>query len=302
MHKRNPGQIAPLNWLRAFEAAGRLGSFKSAAEALSVSPSTISHQIRDLEVYLGVPLFVRLPKQLQLTEEGCQFLLPLQSGFELLRSASTNLQQDTQHLRIGCFPFLANEVLAPNLGSLKSAIPEEQVSLYTTNELDALVQNVSRERLDVVVRYGPNKLTGKKIFPGYLSLKLFDISLVPIQPTEAPTIGSLEDLIAQPAIKVLGPFDGWSQWSAANGLNARPREFCLETDSYHSAALAVERGEGICLGVLPFMQPWLDQQRVKLVSRFSVPIDRAAYLVYPVHNKDKTSISELHSWMCNLLT
>jgi DNA-binding transcriptional LysR family regulator len=103
--------LPPLSWLRSFEAAGRLLSFKQAASELCVSPSTISHQIRDLEDYLGTPLFVR-GKQLRLTEEGRSYLSPVESGFELLRSAEIKIPTDSR-FNIGAFPFLANEILTP---------------------------------------------------------------------------------------------------------------------------------------------------------------------------------------------
>ncbi|WP_259768059.1 LysR family transcriptional regulator, partial [Pseudomonas protegens] len=60
----------PLTALRTFESAARLLSFKAAAEDLSVTPTAVSHQIRSLEHWLGVPLFERLPRQVRLTEAG----------------------------------------------------------------------------------------------------------------------------------------------------------------------------------------------------------------------------------------
>src|SRR5262249_11248620 len=105
----------PLTWLRAFESAARLGSLKDAAAELSVSPSTISHHVRDLEARLGVPLFAKQGRGLTLTEEGERYFSTLRPAFELLRTSTAQESEAPRRLRIGCFPFLANEVIVPRL-------------------------------------------------------------------------------------------------------------------------------------------------------------------------------------------
>ena len=210
---------APLIWLRSFEAAGRLLSFKDAAAEISISPSTVSHQIRDLESLLGFPLFVRSAQGITLTEEGIKYLGPIENGFSLIRSAASVLEVCEPTLRIGAFPFLANEVLAPNLMQLGQRIPGQKISLHTQTQL-SLLQSASREqRLDVIVRYG-NKT--KPHFPGLLSIKLFDITMIPIQSDGAQSVDSADQLMKQPVIRVSGPFDGWSKWAAEYEI-AQPR-------------------------------------------------------------------------------
>src|SRR5215467_6810643 len=104
-----PASTPPLTWLRAFEAAARLGSLKDAADELSVSPSTISHHVRDLEARIGVPLFTRTGRGVALTVEGEQYFQTLRHAFELLRGSVAGADDAARRLRIGCFPFLANE-------------------------------------------------------------------------------------------------------------------------------------------------------------------------------------------------
>ncbi|MEL6184503.1 MAG: LysR family transcriptional regulator, partial [Myxococcota bacterium] len=64
---------APLHLLRSFEAAARLGGFKVAAQERSLTPAAISGQIRELEAQLGVALFVREARGVQLTAEGARY-------------------------------------------------------------------------------------------------------------------------------------------------------------------------------------------------------------------------------------
>jgi LysR family glycine cleavage system transcriptional activator len=163
----------PLTWLRAFEASARLGSLKNAADELAVAPSTISHHVRDLEVRLGVPLFARTGRGVTLTDEGEQYFEVLRHAFDLLRAGAPN-GDAALRLRIGCFPFLANEVLVPRFGELKRALAGVEITLRNETRLDALVAPTTSERLDVVIRYGDGR------FPGCLAMKLADVDLVPI--------------------------------------------------------------------------------------------------------------------------
>lgn len=286
-----PPTTPPLTWLRAFEAAARLGSLKGAAEELSVTPSTISHHVRDLEARLGVPLFTKQGRGVVLTAEGEQYFRTLRQAFELLRGTVLEPAEAGRRLRIGCFPFLANEVIVPRLDELKRALSGTAITLRNDTRLDALLDPSPANRLDVLIRYGSGD------FPGYLSLELARVELVPITAPDASPIERAEDLLASPVISVLGPFDGWKAWADGQGLAGRPTNVVLETDSYHAAALAVERGTGICLGILPFMRPWLAARRVQMIGSLTTRIDERAYLVYGLHNEHNRDIPRLHEWL-----
>ena len=79
--------LPPLNALRAFEVAARLGSMSKAAEELSVTPGALSHQVRGLEEFLDVRLFERLPRAIRLTPAGAVLYPGLQGGFQQIREA-----------------------------------------------------------------------------------------------------------------------------------------------------------------------------------------------------------------------
>ena len=286
----------PLTWLRAFEAAARLGSLKEAAEELSVTPSTISHHVRDLEARLGAPLFAKQGRGVALTAEGEQYFRTLRQAFELLRGSTLESADRERRLRIGCFPFLANEVIVPRLDELKRALQGTAITLRNDVHLDALLDPLPSNRLDVLIRYGSGD------FPGYLSLELAPVDLVPITAPGAFHIERAEDVLALPIVHVAGPFDGWKAWADHHGLAGRPTKVVLETDSYHAAALAVERGAGICLGILPFMRPWFAARRVQMIGGLTTRIDQRAYLVYGLHNEHNRDIPRLHEWLQAVLT
>ena len=289
---------APLNWLQAFEAAGRTGSFKAAAEELHVSPSNISHQIRDLEAYLGTLLFSRQGRQVKLTEEGRNYLPGLTQGFQAIRDASPKSRPASRQLHIGAFPFLANEVVTPNIATLKALLSRTEIRLFTRTDLQALTQVHTEDRLDVVIRYGP--ADGR--FPGFLAEKLGDVALVPVVAASAPHISDADVLLSQPWIRVIGPFQGWDLWREAYAPAAEERVYALETDSFHAAMLAVERGEGACLAVLPFLTPWIRSGRVRALHDLTLPVTaQAAYAVWAPYQRANPQIPVFIDWLVRQL-
>ncbi len=66
-------KLPSLNVLKVFDVAATRLSFKQAAEDLCLSPSAVSHQIKVLETQLGLPLFLRLPRGIELTEAGQRY-------------------------------------------------------------------------------------------------------------------------------------------------------------------------------------------------------------------------------------
>lgn len=285
---------APLSWLQAFEATGRTGSFKAAAEELNVSPSTISHQVRDLEAYLEVLLFSRKNRRIELTTEGKNLLPELTVGFQSIRDASIQQTSKPKRLHIGAFPFFANEIITPNIQALKTLLPETEIRIFTQNNLEALMEINPIERLDLIVRYGS---LGQN-FSGYHGRQIADLSLMPIVgPGQTPKTDA-NWLLSQPLIRVIGPFDGWQLWNEKYSGQNSPLHFSLETDSYHSAMLAVARGEGVCLGVMPFISPWISSGKVKAVGELELKLEnQAAYAVCATYQQSNEDINIFTNWL-----
>src|SRR5437764_4465919 len=90
------GHLPPLSALRAFETAARLKSFSKAAEELHVTPAAISHQIHALEADLGVSLFHRLNRQVELTQAGRLLLPGLSEAFAGIRASVRRVRAQNQ--------------------------------------------------------------------------------------------------------------------------------------------------------------------------------------------------------------
>ncbi|WP_299011672.1 LysR family transcriptional regulator [uncultured Shewanella sp.] len=124
--------LPPLNALRAFESAARLLSFTLAGKELFVTHGAISKQIKLLEAYLGLPLFIRLHRQLVLTDEGQRYLPHVQTALQSLNNATYDLKSQplqTQTLSINVLPSLSINWLIPRIEEFKSQYPNLFVDL-----------------------------------------------------------------------------------------------------------------------------------------------------------------------------
>ena len=108
-------RLPPLNALKAFEAAARLGSFARAAEELNVSAGAISRHIKLLEAHLGAPLFERLTQGVRITDAGSRLLASVAEGFETIAKAVAEFHQEPTRLRLVASPTFANRRLIPRL-------------------------------------------------------------------------------------------------------------------------------------------------------------------------------------------
>ena len=138
-------------------------------------------------------------------------------------------------------------------------------------------------------------------FSGFLSIPLFPIRLVPIIGREVPVPKTTAELLALPQIRLIGPFDAWRSWAEAFQVDAFDRSYLLETDNYHAAVLAVERGEGFCLGVFPFLARWQANQRIQALDQFACEIPQYAHLVFAHHNQDSDRLKLFAEWLVNHL-
>jgi LysR family transcriptional regulator, glycine cleavage system transcriptional activator len=290
-------RLPPLVWLRAFEAAGRLQSFRAAAEELHVSPSAISHHVRSLERRLGRPLFERTGVSVRLTREGEAYLARVTAGFVQLASAGDALEDGNavRRLTIGAFPFLASEILVPNLADLRARLPRVALSVVSGTGLALLTHADPAQRVDAIIRYGSGR------FPGCTARKLTDIELIPVASPAllaAAGAGSADALVAHgPRIAVAGPYDGWSAWTDATAVELVATAEVLTFDSYLSAMRAAEQGLGVGLGIRPFIDPWLDQGRLAVVVNLPAPAGQASYLVTAQYAGARAELDTLAAWL-----
>jgi LysR family glycine cleavage system transcriptional activator len=150
--------LPPLNALRAFEAAGRHLSLTKAAAELHVTPAAISHQVKSLEEWLGVPLFRRLNRAILLTDAGQGCLKGLRDGFDRLSEAveSVRVHAATGPLTVSVAPSFASKWLVPRLDVFRRAHPQIDVRIDASTRL----ADFSRDDIDLAIRYGRGHYPG----------------------------------------------------------------------------------------------------------------------------------------------
>src|SRR3990172_7329685 len=178
--------LPPLNALRAFEAAARHLSFAAAAKELHVTPAAVSHQVKGLEEQLGLKLFRRLARGLQLTRPGQALRPKFREGLERLAEAIEELRalEEGGTLSVSVAPSFATRWLAPRLHRFVGAHPDLDVRITASTRLidpakgepgpgDAQAGSPV-EGDDIVVRFG----TGA--YPGFRVDKLLAVSVIPL--------------------------------------------------------------------------------------------------------------------------
>lgn len=252
-------RLPPIHTLAAFESAARLGGFAQAAAELCITPSAVSHRIRQLETLLGEQLFDRSPTGVRLTPAGQRTLQGVREAFDKLAQLFSTETQGMR-LTVGSPPTFARNLLIPRLPEFYQQWPDIDIQLAV-----AAPMQDKPERNDVDIRFG------KPPFDDRLSIKLFDDQLLVLaapsylsrRPLSCPTDLVQADLLRSPLVP-------WQPWMVAAGLEPRePGRGASFTDlGFLLEAAASGLGVAICPGRLA--QHW--QENGQLVALFDVAV------------------------------
>lgn len=144
--------LPPPTWLRTFEAAARLGSFRAAAEELGLTPAAVSQQMRLLEQHVKTLLFERLPRGVALTDTGKAYAQAVRKGLADIQAATQGLfgRAKRARIRVRASISCAALVIAPRLHEFLEAHPNIDVELSTFVWAD----NFQLGDSDVDIRFG----------------------------------------------------------------------------------------------------------------------------------------------------
>ncbi len=267
----------PLTAMRSFEAAGRRLSFSRAADELYVSQAAISRQIRELEVFVGRPLFERLHRRVALTESGRQLLDQLTQSFDdidrrLSQIAATPVQRV---VRVSVEPSFASSWLVPRLDRFRAKRPEIDVSV----DVDPRLVEFRSHEAELAIRHSATKQS----WPRTQAEHLIDITVTPVV---APFLLANSPALREPAD--LSHFtllheenrDGWAHWFREAGVNApAPQRGPIFPDAALATRAAI-LGHGVALGDM--LLNGQDLQEKRLVRPFDIEMPYGAYwLVAP---------------------
>jgi LysR family transcriptional regulator, glycine cleavage system transcriptional activator len=246
-------KLPPLRALHAFEAAARHHSFAAAASELGVTPTAISHQIRQLEEACGTKLFQRRPRPLVLTNAGARLYPALRNGFDALASAMTLLaEEDVQApLRVTSPSAFASKWLVPQLAKWREENPAIPLEIIGTDA----VLDVRAGEADVAIRYA------RKPPLDFVAHEVFRDSYIPVcSPLLLERHGPIErasDLLRLPLIHydwITGDPSAptWRQWlevacSIDSDFKAPDKNWDLSFREELHAIDAVVGGQGVAI-------------------------------------------------------
>ncbi|KAK45713.1 LysR family transcriptional regulator [Caballeronia jiangsuensis] len=256
----------PLNALRAFEASARHLSFTRAAQELNVTQAAVSQQVRALEERLGTPLFRRLPRGLNVTDEGRALLPVLSDAFGRIEAVLKQFEGGHFHevLTVGVVGTFAVGWLMPRLKAFRETHPFVELRLLTHNNL----VDPASEGLDFAIRFGAG------IWPATHNALLLDAPLAVLcAPDIARRLGKPSDLANEVLLRSYRA-DDWTNWFDAAGLDA----WTMNGPVFDSSRLMVEaavQGAGVALA--PPRMFVRELQAGLLVQPFDIEVKTGGY-------------------------
>jgi LysR family glycine cleavage system transcriptional activator len=285
-------RLPPLNAIKAFEAAARLGSFTRAAEELNVTHGAVSRQIRLLEDWLGTRLFLRTSRNAVLTQVGADLLTEVGPALDRLAAVSQRLQTRAPPagiLRVSALPTFAMRWLIPRMPDFQRRHPAVELRIVTAST------PAEQFRMDVdAVISGPSRQPGwvGNRFLGEARLPVLSPDLMKRCPLRTPA-----DLGQHTLLHAATLCDAWPRWlAAANLADLKPARDQVFEHFYFAIQAALE-GLGVLIGPVALIS---DELRVgRLLAPITEPAMRTrGYFFYaPEGSSDAPVIAALRKWL-----
>ncbi len=288
-------RLPSLKFLKTFQVAAKLQSFKAAAEDLYVTPSAVSHQIKALEEQLGVILFergTRGVRTLTLTDAGAHYLEHINDIFSKLESVTEQLQvrYGRTIIRLNVPPFFANELLLPRLASFSQAREETDIRIETA--YSASKTHPPEADLSIVVGAGPwNDLVVHELFT-----QSFIATCSPAFRRDHP-IREYTDLNGKTLIVHEERREAWERWAIGVGIEPIKPNRLVRLDTMSAVVLAAEQGVGAAL-----VPARLSADRFAaggLVKLFDAELatNESYVLLHRPEDRDREDLQELTAWI-----
>ena len=282
-------RIPPIQCLLTFEALARLRSVTQAAEELCVTPSAVSHRVRQLEQIIGVKLFGRA--DFSLTTEGSEYLAHVREGLSVLQKfpGVVTSVSGKRKLRLAVTPTFARSILMPRLRHFMEAYPEIDLTLQVSIPL----LDVVAEDADLTIRFG----TGRYADVEHLCILKDEITPLasPAYIRENGPFENPEDL--KTAALLRSPLEPWRTWFAAHNLDwPEP----LDGSSFNDIGLvcdAAAQGLGVGLVRIKLGAPWIENGTLERVFPRNVPSPHAHYLCWRTGAMDRWECAAFAEWL-----
>lgn len=287
-------RLPPLNAMRVFEAAARHKSFKSAAEELNITASAVSHAVQNLEDWLGIQLFLRGKRGLELTEVGASYYPHVGKALKAMAEATARIpsRRARGRLSVSSAPSFASCWLLRRLPEFLEKNPDVSVNLQTTRHY----VDLPLEGVDIAIRMAPaskaadnwTHLVAEVIVPvcsPLLRLKYKDMS-------------DAEFLSSVPLIHMTAVSVDWAEWfRLTDGKAPRGLEAGLRVDTVQMALEAAAGGLGVALGRTPLVEEEIASKRLTRAVDNAVPSGLSYWLVAVDEEFQSPELRSFRDWL-----
>jgi LysR family glycine cleavage system transcriptional activator len=303
-------RLPPLNALRVFEAAARHLSFKEAAAELHITQAAVSHQVKSLEEYLGVQLFRRSARGVQLTDAARACLPKLREGFDALAAAVETIRErgEEAELVITAPPVFTARWLMPRLAEFSKREPKIELHVFASSKMvdaGALDSTALVGDLDLRLESSAVQIhLGAGNYPGHRADRLFGVAIVAVASPdlepglEVPADLEKHTLLHDEAMEIVAGGNAWRKWLQAAGVADR-----VDADRgphFSSNILSLEAASqklGVALALRPLVNA--DIASGRLVAPFDIEVKpgSAYYLVCPEVIADRPAVAAFRKWL-----
>jgi LysR family glycine cleavage system transcriptional activator len=299
--------------LRVFEAAARHLSFKEAANELSITQAAVSHQIKSLEDYLGVELFRRSGRGVQLTEAARACLPRLREGFDSLAAAVELVRSRAEEadLLITAPPVFTARWLMPRLAGFARREPKIELRVFASSKMvdaGALDSPTLVSGLDLRENASGVEIhLGSGQYPGYRADRLFGVSMAVVANPELvkgnPPIREPADLahhvlLHDDAMELVAGGNAWQRWLDNAGVAERVD--ASRGPRFSSNILSLEAASqklGVALALKPLVNDDLSSNRLCAPFDIEMKPQAAYYLVCPEVIADRPAVAAFRKWL-----
>lgn len=285
--------LPPLKAVIAFEVVARHANISKAAEELNLTPSAVSHQISNLEHFVGLKLFERTSRGVVLTPAGERYQQTLSGALALIASAAQSARADDgiEVLRVHASPSFASLWLMPRLPQFMREHPDIRIRLSASH----MHSDFSRGEIDLDIRYGAVR---------WADLHVETIFTEEIMPMVSPAMAERlqlrnpQQLLQESLIFSEVNLVQWPQWFAAHGIDVSPSHYALSFDRAYLAIEAAVQGLGVALDSAWLAKGLLDEGRLVPLfpDRKSIRV-HAHHLVYPATHGKWPKVKRFTGWM-----
>ncbi|MBL9074087.1 LysR substrate-binding domain-containing protein [Tabrizicola sp.] len=289
--------LPSINSLVVFEAAGRLGSFTSAARELRMTQAAVSYAVHRLEEHLGTALFLREHRRVRLSEAGARFHADVSIGLQHIQRSAQDLRAVAAggHVTLSCSTAFAAFWMVPRMAQLRADLPEIDLRIQTADrDLDLV-----GEGIPLAIRggdpgdwpqYQAAPLAAEEIYPvcgaGYLAGR------------DLPRMAA--ELLEHQLIHLEEPHRSaatWRDWFASAGIEGRRVPKGLQINDYVLVVQSVIAGQGIALGWRHLVEGLVDQGVLVRLSDHALTTGLQFHVIWPRAATLSRAALEVRDWL-----